>query len=70
MFRLSVNPEIDESLSLHDWYNANEAGQIFKAHPSSSGGVSVPAFNRVDIRSLGEIKQAGYGMPDKPDTSS
>jgi replication factor A1 len=67
---MQVNPEIDESFSLRGWYDSNGAEQTFKAHSSSGGGGSMAAFNRADIRSLDEVKQAGYGMPDKPDVFS
>ncbi|KIM49387.1 hypothetical protein M413DRAFT_438571 [Hebeloma cylindrosporum] len=67
---MQVNPEIDESFSLRGWYDSNGAEQTFKAHSSSGGGGSMAVFNRADIRSLDEVKQAGYGMPDKPDMFS
>ena len=67
---MQVNPEIDESFSLRGWYDSNGAEQTFKAHSSSGGGGSMAVFNRADIRSLDEVKQAGYGMPDKPETFS
>lgn len=67
---MQVNPEIEESFALRGWYDSNGAEQTFKAHSSSGGGGSMAAFNRADIRSLDEVKQAGYGMPDKPDMFS
>jgi len=67
---MHVNPEIDESFALRGWYDSLGVAQTFKAHSSSGGGASTAVFNRADIRSLDEVKQVGYGMPDKPDTFS
>jgi len=67
---MHVNPEIDESFALRGWYDSKGVDQTFKAHSNSGGGASTAVFNRADIRSLDEVKQVGYGMPDKPETFS
>ncbi|KAF8965199.1 hypothetical protein BDZ97DRAFT_1904099 [Flammula alnicola] len=67
---MQVNPEIDECFALRGWYDNAGADQTFKAHSISSGASSAYGFKREDIRSLDEVKQAGYGMPEKPEMFS
>ncbi|KAF9482805.1 replication factor-a protein [Pholiota conissans] len=67
---MQVNPEIDECFALRGWYDNIGAEQTFKAHSNTGGGSSMYGFKREEIRSLDEIKQAGYGEPDKPENFS
>jgi replication factor A1 len=67
---MQVNPDIDECFALRGWYDNTGAEQTFKAHSNSGGGSSMYGFKREEIRSLDEVKQVGYGMPDKPENFS
>ncbi|KAJ3485025.1 hypothetical protein NLJ89_g11935 [Agrocybe chaxingu] len=68
---MQVNPDIAECFLLRGWYDSSGAEQTFKAHSiSNMGGSSSFGFNRADMHSLEEVKQAGYGMPDKPEQFS
>ena len=64
---MQVNPDIEECFALRGWYDSSGSGQAFQAHSNVVGSSSTVGFNRSDIRSLDEVKQAGYGMPDKPE---
>ncbi|KAF4615161.1 hypothetical protein D9613_003179 [Agrocybe pediades] len=67
---MQINPDIEECFALRGWFDSLGDTQTFKAHSISSGQSSTFGFNRADIRSLDEVKQAEYGMPDKPDMFS
>jgi len=67
---MHVNPDIEECFLLRGWYDNLGTDQTFKAHSNAAGVSSTFAFNRSEIRSLDEVKQAGYGMPEKPETFS
>lgn len=67
---MHINPDIDECFALRGWYDSAGSDQTFKAHSIASGSSSTFGFNRAEIRSLDEVKQTGYGMPDKPETFS
>ncbi|PPQ93249.1 hypothetical protein CVT25_015247 [Psilocybe cyanescens] len=67
---MQINPDIEECFSLRGWYDNLGTDQTFKAHSNVGGSTSTFGFNRAEIRSLDEIKQAGYGMPEKPETFS
>ena len=64
---MQVNPDIEECFALRGWYDSSGSEQTFQAHTNSSGLSSTVGFNRSEIRSLDEVKQANYGMPDKPE---
>ena len=63
---MQVNPDIEECFVLRGWYDTSGSEQTFQAH-TASGSSSTVGFNRSEIRSLDEVKQANYGMPDKPE---
>ena len=64
---MQVNPDIEECFALRGWYDSSGSEQTFQAHSSLAGSSSTVGFNHSEIRSLEEVKQAGYGMPDKPE---
>ncbi|KAF8798141.1 replication factor-a protein [Phlegmacium glaucopus] len=64
---MQVNPDIEECFALRGWYDSSGSVQTFQVHSNIPGSSSAVGFNRSDIRSLDEVKQAGYGMPDKPE---
>ena len=63
---MQVNPDIEECFILRGWYDSSGSEQTFQAH-TGAGSSSTVGFNRSEIRSLDEVKQANYGMPDKPE---
>jgi len=63
---MQVNPDIEECFILRGWYDSSGSEETFQAH-TSAGSSSTVGFNRSEIRSLDEVKQANYGMPDKPE---
>lgn len=67
---MQVNPDIEECFALRGWYDSSGSEQTFQMHTNAVGSSSTSAFNRSEIRSLDEVKQTGYGMPDKPETFS
>ncbi|KAF8163440.1 hypothetical protein B0H34DRAFT_695492 [Crassisporium funariophilum] len=67
---MQINPDIEDCFALRGWYDSQGSNQTFQAHANAAGSSSTFAFNRSEIRSLDEVKQAGYGMPDKPETFS
>ncbi|KAF8911056.1 hypothetical protein CPB84DRAFT_1763251 [Gymnopilus junonius] len=67
---MHINPDIDECFALRGWYDSAGSDQTFKAHSIASGASSTFGFNRAEIRSFDEVKQTGFGMPDKPETFS
>lgn len=67
---MQVNPEIDECFALRGWYDNDGSIQTFKAFSNQGGASSGYGFKREEIRSLDEVKQAGYGEPDKPENFS
>ena len=64
---MQINPDIEERFVLRGWYDSSGSEQTFQAHTNSAGSFSTVVFNRSDMRSLDEVKQANYGMPDKPE---
>ncbi|EDR14355.1 uncharacterized protein LACBIDRAFT_182415 [Laccaria bicolor S238N-H82] len=64
---MHVNPHLEECFALRGWYDSSGAEQSFHAHSSAGGGASTMSFNRAEIRSLDDVKQAGFGLPDKPE---
>ena len=67
---MQINPDIEECFALRGWFDSLGDEPTFKAHSISNGASSAFSFNRAEIRSLDEVKQAEYGMPDKPDVFS
>jgi replication factor A1 len=63
---MQVNPDIEECFILRGWYDSSGSEQTFQAH-TAAGSSSTVGFNRSEMRSLDEVKQANYGMPDKPE---
>ena len=63
---MQVNPDIEECFILRGWYDSSGSEQTFQAH-TAAGSTSTVGFNRSEMRSLDEVKQANYGMPDKPE---
>ena len=63
---MQVNPDIEECFILRGWYDTSGSEQTFQAH-TAAGSSSTVGFNRSEMRSLDEVKQANYGMPDKPE---
>ena len=64
---MSVNPHLEECFALRGWYDSSGAEQSFHAHSNAGGGASTMSFNRAEIRSLDDVKQSGFGLPDKPE---
>jgi replication factor A1 len=61
-----LNPDIEETFALRGWYDSIGSSSSFQAHSSAmSGGMSMAAFNRSEMRSLLDVKDSQLGMNDK-----
>jgi replication factor A1 len=63
---MHVNPDIQECFDLRGWYDSQGANENFHAHSNLNATTSM-TFNRDDLRSLDDVKQAQYGLPDRPE---
>lgn len=65
---MAINPDIDDSYALRGWYDSTGAGQSFQAHANTGGGGgTMGGFNRAEMRSINEVKEAQLGSSDKVD---
>ncbi|OCH92109.1 replication factor-a protein [Obba rivulosa] len=67
---MQINPDISEAHVLRGWYDAGGAEQSYQSHTNASSGGSGLAFKREEICPLEEVRELGYGEPDKPDVFS
>ncbi|KAJ2934896.1 hypothetical protein H1R20_g2147, partial [Candolleomyces eurysporus] len=63
---MHVNPDIQECFDLRGWYDSQGANENFHAHSNLNAATSM-GFNREELRSLDDVKQAQYGLPDRPE---
>jgi len=64
---MSVEPDIPECFALRGWYDADGANQPFQAHSSSGTSGMTGGFNRAELRSIHDVKEAQLGQADKVD---
>ncbi|KAF9469219.1 hypothetical protein BDZ94DRAFT_1207242 [Collybia nuda] len=67
---MTINPDIDDCYALRGWYDSTGAGQSFQAHANTGGGGGgglTGGFNRAEMRSINEVKEAQLGSSDKAD---
>ena len=64
---MSIEPDINECFELRGWYDAQGASASFQAHSASLASGPSGTFNRTEIRSLNEVKEAQLGQGDKVD---
>lgn len=66
---MSVNPDITEAHGLRGWYDSIGHEQTFNTYSSSGGGAAGggPAFNRAEMRTLNDVKEAELGTSDRQD---
>ncbi|KAF6764012.1 hypothetical protein DFP72DRAFT_873992 [Ephemerocybe angulata] len=63
---MQINPDIQECYDLRGWYDSQGAQTSFHAHSNMNAATSF-GFRHEELRSLDDVKQAGYGMPDRPE---
>jgi replication factor A1 len=64
---MNVNPDIPEAHMLRGWYDSVGHEQTFQTYSGIGGGGSVGAFNRAEIRTLNDVKEAELGTSDHAD---
>ncbi|TEB36451.1 replication factor-a protein [Coprinellus micaceus] len=63
---MQVNPDIPECFDLRGWYDSQGAQTNFHAHSNLNPTTSM-GFRHDELKSLDDVKQAGFGMPDRPE---
>lgn len=63
---MSIEPDIPECFALRGWYDADGANQSFQAHSASGASGMTGGFNRAELRSIHDVKEAQLGQ-DKVD---
>lgn len=63
---MQVNPDIPECFDLRGWYDSQGAQTNFHAHSTLNTTTSM-GFRHDEVKSLDDVKQAGFGMPDRPE---
>jgi replication factor A1 len=66
---MAINPDIEEAFILRGWYDSSGAEQAFQSHTSGMVGGSSVQFNRNELMSIEEVKNAKLGEnAEKPET--
>ncbi|EKM79500.1 hypothetical protein AGABI1DRAFT_114047 [Agaricus bisporus var. burnettii JB137-S8] len=66
---IQLDPHIQDCYTLRGWWDSQGSDMSFQSKTVIGGGGGLGiAFNRAQVRSLNEIKEAEVGMGDKADT--
>lgn len=65
---MTINPDITEAHGLRGWYDSVGREQTFQMYSGLGGGAGGgQAFNRAEMRTLNDVKEAELGTSDRQD---